>query len=975
VDCRTASPSQYEVTPKENLLLLVEHAGGGAHPYSVNRMDGACGITNSAAWFGPSQLGVWVSSRNSATQDRFPRTHPMFTSMKNEITNRHCRFQQVISLIICASCARYATSTELLSHIVDFDLPQQSLDAALLKFSNQAHVQLIFNTGESSRTEAPAIRGSRFADATLSELLERTGLWYRVIGKTIVVSPAGDPEYDAGLQPMGRLDIDEIAATPAGSVADGNVDSQPPAGAREYGVGGKAKPADGLQEVIVTAQKRNERQQDVPMSITAITANQLRERGATDIKDVLGSVPGLSYTSQERGQSSYSIRGVTNQSLTPTVGIFLDDIPLITNAGVNTGAVDPILFDMARVEVLKGPQGTLYGGSSMGGAIKYVSAIPDPSENSGYVTSGLRATEHGNISYNAEGVANLPIVSDVLAVRAGASYRHDGGYIDNIPNANLQNIAVSSTPSPVYTPLTEPSLSTLDDKDHNHAETYVGRASLLWMPDKTWSIKPSAYFQEYREANPSVFWPNLVGLVASFRQGQPTSDQVGIYSLDIKKAINDIEITSLSAYYTRKLSWKRDYSYFIGGFIPEIFPISNSLANYPINTNTFSEEVRVSSKAVEDLPLSWLIGLYYSNQKDQFDPLVTTQNAGFPNDLAFLSNQSHKTDQYAAFGEATYRIWRGLDLTAGARLFRIQQNTIEASDGPFNGGPSQVGGDSNEKGVSPKFNVSYKLAADHLVYASATRGFRPGGPELNILPPTCDADLAHLGFSGSPTSYRSDSIWSYEAGSKNEFGDHHIVNTALFYGNWKGIQQGVSLPCGFSFTANAGRATIKGMELEARFNLTQSFQLGANGSFTDAHLVEAAFGTAAHNGDQILATPKWIGSVNADYSIPLGAEWKLSSRAEFQYRSRQRLQYARTQQVVFSDNVVEDEPLPGEFQGGFGSANLSATLRNRSTSLRLSIDNLFDRRPILNYQGVGLGYTYAETLRPRTMGFSVTQDF
>jgi outer membrane receptor protein involved in Fe transport len=210
---------------------------------------------------------------------------------------------------------------------------------------------------------------------------------------------------------------------------------------------------DAGGDIIVTARKTDERLQDVPISINAVSGEQLRDRGAVDVKDVLRTIPGVAYEGTERGQSSYNIRGVATVTSSPTVGLYLDDIALVTNGTESTGAFDPVFFDMARIEVLKGPQGTLYGGSSMGGAIKYVSARPDLARVGGSAAVGVATTAHGAASYNGEGVINLPIVTDRLAIRVGGYYHHDGGYIDNRPNLPLIYPNQSSSPSPIYTPL------------------------------------------------------------------------------------------------------------------------------------------------------------------------------------------------------------------------------------------------------------------------------------------------------------------------------------------------------------------------------------------------------------------------------------------------------------------------------------------------------------------------------------------
>ncbi|MFD2499635.1 TonB-dependent receptor [Rhizorhabdus histidinilytica] len=374
-------------------------------------------------------------------------------------------------------------------------------------------------------------------------------------------------------------------------------------------------------DIVVTARKARERLQDVPISVNALSGDQLRDRGAVDVKDVLRSVPGLSFSGTERGLGNYNIRGISTVASAPTVGIYLDDISLVTIATTFSGAFDPVFFDMERLEVLKGPQGTLYGGSSMGGAIKYVSARPKLDEVGGSAAAGVATTAHGSMSYNAEAVVNLPIVQDVLAVRGGIYFRHDGGYIDNVAGGSFTNSRYSST-EPGFTPQRQNALSTRSASNQNDANTYVGRLSLLWQPDESWSIRPAAFYQHYKLDNPGQFFLGEKKLTSSYRIAQPTTDKAGIYSLDINKELGGVQATSLTAYFDRKLDYVRDYSFFIGGLVPPLLGLTSDNLSAS-RTKTFSQEFRLASTN-SDAPLTWIAGLYYSHQDDNLYQIATT---------------------------------------------------------------------------------------------------------------------------------------------------------------------------------------------------------------------------------------------------------------------------------------------------------------------------------------------------------------
>jgi len=729
-------------------------------------------------------------------------------------------------------------------------------------------------------------------------------------------------------------------------------------------------------DIVVTARKARERLQDVPISVNALSGDQLRDRGAVDIKDVLRSVPGLSFSGTERGLGNYNIRGISTVASAPTVGIFLDDISLVTIATTFSGAFDPVFFDMERIEVLKGPQGTLYGGSSMGGAIKYVSAKPNLAEVGGSAAAGTATTAHGSMSYNAEAVINLPIVTDTLAVRGGIYFRHDGGYIDNVAGGFITNSRYSSTASPAFTPQRQDALSTRNASNQNDSDTYVGRLSLLWQPDDSWSIRPAAFYQHYKLSNPGQFFVGEADLTSSYRLKQPTTDKAGIYSLDINKDFGGVQATSLTAYFDRKLDFVRDYSFFIGGLVPPLYNLASDNLSAS-HTKTFSQEFRLASTN-SDAPLTWIAGLYYQHQDDNLYQIVTTPGATpvIGTEVGYLGDTTTVTKQYSAFGEATYKLLDNLDITAGVRVFQIKQVVDILGDGPFNGGLTQVvGRKSNEKGINPKVGVSYKVTRDNLIYASAAKGFRPGGPNrFQINPTLCATDLAALGLSKAPDTFDSDNLWSYELGTKNQIGNV-MFNGALFYTDWKKIQQQINLSsCGFAFTGNAGSAEVKGAEAEARINLTRAFQVGGTATYSDAKISQSVAGTTAQDGDQVLAVPKWMLSGYASYSAEVIDGWRGQIRGEYQYQSSSRRQFNRTQAVVYPGGITGDIPNRAEFRGAYQVVNAFASVTDGETEFRLYVNNLFDNRPFLDTDLTG-GVNRTTTIRPRTIGVEARRRF
>jgi outer membrane receptor protein involved in Fe transport len=730
-------------------------------------------------------------------------------------------------------------------------------------------------------------------------------------------------------------------------------------------------------DIVVTARKRSERLQDAPLSISAFSATDLREGNVRDFKDVLRKVPGVSFSGAELGQSRYSIRGVSTTSPSPTVGIYLDDISLLSVTNAFSGAADPVFFDFSRLEILKGPQGTLYGGSAMGGAIKYVSHAPELGKTTLDTAAGISTTAHGGISYRGEAVLNLPL-SDKLALRSGILYRNNAGYIDNIANGTAVDVRTSTTAPPAaLTPLARPSLSTLSDKNQNSDHVLAVKAALLWQPDSSLDITPALFRQAYRQKNTGAFWTNLPDLRSSFRLKQPTDDDLGVYSLNVVKHLDGVDITSLTAYVDRSVRFDRDYSFYIATLVPVLYGVNSPNVSNS-TTKTFSQELRVAS-ADPAARLRWTAGLYYADQRDELDQTVNSIGVGAllgtGTDKVYHGNTVSKLTQYAAFADLTFEILPGLDATAALRYFNLEQTIDTRGDGVLNGGDTHGKASTRQSGVNPKFGLAYRVTRDNLIYASAAKGFRPGGGNpFAVAPGQCQADLANLGLSSVPISYRSDSLWTYEAGSKNQFLNRHLtLNGAAFYTDWKNIQQNVFLPgCGFSFSGNVGGADIKGAELSAQF-VTGGLTLGAAASYTDAKISKSATGVSAKVGQPVLDTPKWIANANIAYRVPLGGGTTATARADYQYRSSSLRMFEDSFTVTTPAGPVAATNVT-QRQKAYDVVNLGLLVDSRSWQVELFVNNLLDKAPLLD-QNVVSGIEAAITLRPRTIGLGVRRQF
>jgi outer membrane receptor protein involved in Fe transport len=731
-------------------------------------------------------------------------------------------------------------------------------------------------------------------------------------------------------------------------------------------------------EIIVTARKSNESIQNVPISITAITGEELRAQGANEIQDVVRNIPGLALSRAERGLARYSIRGLSTNVSAPTVAIFLDDISLVTISTTFSGGFDPVFFDMQRIEVLKGPQGTLYGGSAMGGAIKYVSNTPDLDRFSVNASAGAAIVSEGSPNYNGEVAVNVPIVEGSLAFRGGFFYRRDGGFIDAVPG-EVQISTQSSTPFPVYTPLRLDALSTRREDNINYSDTYALRASIEWQPSAGWSIRPQIFYQDSKLQDSSLYFLGRPDFESSFRTAQPNIEKTSVLSLNIEKNFDGVKLTSLTSQFDRQFDYIRDYSFILGNIFSFLYPLDGDNIS-ETDTSTFSQELRLSSDGDPNAPFKWVVGLYYQDQVDELFQAVDQAGSGaifgLDTDRLYLGDTKASLTQYALFGEASYRLFDRLELTAGVRLFKDRQRLDALYDGLIAGPVTVVDGrTSEEDGINPKFGLSYEVSEDNLLFASAARGYRPGGPNRYVVSPeACGDDLAQIGLTQIPDSFQSDSVWTYEVGTKNQFsGGRVTVNAAAFLTRWTNTQQAVGLACGFGFTANLGSAEVKGFEIEARVEPIDGLELGGNAAYTKTEVLETLEGIV-EAGDPLPNVPTWMASAYAGYSATFANGWDLTLRGEYQYQGRAPFGIVPDLNVLFSDGVVAGVPNPSEFRQSFDVVNLTASIGQGDTLVRVFARNVFDARPQLDL-AIFSGADQTFTIRPRTIGVEVVQSF
>lgn len=735
-----------------------------------------------------------------------------------------------------------------------------------------------------------------------------------------------------------------------------------------------------LQEIIVTAQKRAESIQSVPATILALSQEDIAQRGVVSLDDLALAVPGVNLSSYEPDLAIISIRGVTSVTESPTVGFYLDDVTVSGRSTGFNGQAEPAMLDIQRIEVLKGPQGTVYGASAMGGAIKLVSNPPVKDEFDATLSAGTANVHGGGESYNGQAVVNIPLIGNVLAMRIGASYDFEAGYIDRVPMATG---LFTLFPYEVFK-----SFNTTSESNVNSHQTVATRLAFGFYPDDTLSMVLDFRFQDRKSPDQGSFWVNLPLFEQSNVLAQPIEDRLMLPILTVIKHLGAFDFTSVSADIDRRRNMTLDYTPYIG-FLNPAFAASPSPAVASDPIDTLSQEFRISSVDPK-ARAQFVAGVYWQRENVEWSQIDYTANSGVtwpgvPADETFLAGTYSTLKQGAAFGDLTYSLNHFIDLTVGARAFHIQSNLYSHANGFFNGGASSFYNETSESGVNPKYEVTAKFDKDHLVYALADKGFRPGDVNAPVPATVCASSLAPLGLTAAPNGYQSDSLWNYELGTKNTFAEQRLrVNAALFYLDWKNIQQFISLePCGFGFTGNEGGAVVKGADFDAAWAPIEQLTLSVAGTYADAYITEGARGTTAVPGDPIQDSPKWVLNGSMEYNFHAMSGWPSYARLDYQWHGSQI-------QTFQSTLTTDADPYTGASFGGprtianpaylqpsYSQLNASVGLRSPRWSVRLYVDNVTNQHPFLTLYNVTTGNssgTAAWTLTPRTIGFVVSTE-
>jgi iron complex outermembrane receptor protein len=645
---------------------------------------------------------------------------------------------------------------------------------------------------------------------------------------------------------------------------------------------------DQLQEIVVTAQKRESTVQSTPISITALTGQDLEDRGITDMASIVQSVPGVSMRTSGPGQTELEIRGLTSSGgNSSTVGFYLDDIPLSAPASAQNGKVviDPNLYDLNRVEVLRGPQGTLYGSGSMGGTIKLVPNAPNPNafDASGQVILG--GTKGGDsLNHTENAMVNLPL-GDTVALRLVASQEIVGGWIDRIVIAQ-PSATSAGFPAPVNA-TTRGNVAAApvaaDFKDVNDENLRSVRASLLWKPTDRLSIEPSFMYQEITQGGLNLIdsQPGTLTQYQPYDSPEPFEDRIDIGSLNVQYHFDIADLTSTTSYWTRDENLRQDGTEEIATVLgAPIYPAQGGAGQtFPTSleddkSKQYSEEIRLTSSG--DTNFKWLAGYFYQDFESDFDEFVDTPFTAIPGTIAnaFTQVQPTKILQNSFFGEASYTFLEKLTATAGLRRYYYTGSVNTAVSGWLSSSGTNANNyystGERDSGITPKFNLSYQLDKDSLVYGTVSQGFRPGGgnqpiPTAGALGTQCLANLEAIGLTSAPLGFKPDKVWNYELGEKFRSSDGRLtINSAAYFENWQHIQQNIPLGCGFPFTGNAGDAHIYGAELEINAVLVPGLVASVNGSWLHAEYIANAV-PATTIDERVQNAPEVTGAASLAY--------------------------------------------------------------------------------------------------------------
>ena len=766
-----------------------------------------------------------------------------------------------------------------------------------------------------------------------------------------------------------------------------------------------------IEEVTVTATRRSESLQDIPINITALSNAIIERDRLTDLADVARVVPGLTVVDQgPRSGNILTVRGLNVSTITAsdgdnsgggTVGTYIGEIPLY---------IDFKLNDMERVEVLMGPQGTLYGAGTMGGAVRYIPNRPQADALSYQVRGDLYSLTHSDdAGYEGGGTLNIPIIDDTLAFRASIDYLNDPGFIDY--NYLVRQAGVSN-PQP---PPGERDANLKQKKDVNTEETWSGRAALRYTSEHLDSTL-SYYYQDQDTGGRQINQRDSYGTgkyESADRFEEPNSRKNELFALEILADLGFAELTSATGYseYTQK-NGQRDQTDLLLAFEYgyELFPSFSAFTRENADADTFTQELRLVSTS--DGPLSWIAGGFYNDFDNNtlseeftpgFDQFAVDELGGVqlrPDSLEFYQTFDEHLEETAFFGELAYQFSDAWQVTVGARWFKYDYEATNALalplfDTVFDGAPQNSintnsdTGKADDDDVVYKFNTSYDFNDDIMGYLTVSEGYRLGASNaIALCPVPVDPNEQNTCAQPDEASYKPDTTTNYEIGMKSQFSDSVIFNASLYYIDWKDVQlTSTTVNGAIPITTNGDSAESYGVELNGQWYITPKLSVTGSYAYTKAKLtadVPGLFSSpfcgdgtkedpecAAYDGDRLPGTPENQFYLAAHYELPLNDGSQLNFDTA-----------VSAQSDVLTKAGERDN---GEKLSGFALYNVSTTWLKDSWMVTLYADNVFDKYAetgvradksfIRDVGDFTLRRYYHNVVRPRQLGLKFTYNF
>ncbi|HEX2012889.1 MAG TPA: TonB-dependent receptor [Roseateles sp.] len=686
----------------------------------------------------------------------------------------------------------------------EFDVAAGDLKAALDAYIAQAGVQLFYKVDDIKGLSTKGLKGHLPPEQALARLLEGTRLKVRRDESGAMVLFVAPPE-----DPKPRADVST------------------------------------LDSVMVSAARRREPVREVPLKVDVLQTEALERGGARELGDYVADQPGVTLTHGGAFAGALSIRGLATASVgAASVGVYVDDVATGSSAPYGLGAITPLdmgLLDLHHIEILRGPQGTLYGAGAMGGLIKYVTNEPDTGEFSGSARLALSSTQYGGMGHTVNGVVNVPLKADVAALRFAAYSTRFGGYDDTIGRAAEKNV--------------------------NRGTTTGARVSALLTPSRNLSMRLTLTTQEAERVGNDYEDLNLVTGQSPLGERrrrldarEPSSVRTQLLGMDIEYNMGWARLNAITSVQDVRLHGLADAS---SSILPVLIragvPATSVWGDSRGKQHRVSQEFRLTSRASRDI--EWLAGLYINRERSSVAGGLDYSTASGPGTLNLYETSKPATYRdLAVYGDVTWHATPALALTGGVRVGRMEQRFTNTSAGLLAGGTSSNGGESKETATTWLATAGYKLDPQSSVYARIASGYRPGGP--NGLLPTTSPTIKPM--------FKSDSLWSYEAGYKAALLDRTLtVEAAVYDIEWSDIQQTVSDGGIFGFFTNAGKARIRGGELGLSWLPSAGWRFDGSLSLIDAKLRTDAQGLGGHAGDKLPNTARVSASLSATRNFEL----------------------------------------------------------------------------------------------------------